>query len=501
MTRQKSKRKAAPSKKVPPRTASVVSGAKASLGRKLLRAGGTALGSVIGLPALGASAGDFFSNLLGMGDYKVRNNSIMRSTEDVPSFRGTSDYVEIEHREFITNVNSSQAFRLRGFPIAADNAMTFPWLSTVSQNFEQYDFKGLVFCYKPLSGSAISSTNNALGAIIMATEYDVSKLNFINKSQMENYEFSCSCKPDSSLLHPVECNPKDDIINSRYVNQYNRQFKTLYNIGDASQIVSQGTQENLNYLGNFQLATQGMQADDINVGELWVTYKVRLSKPRLSIPNPIGTYCVTSGGMTTYPNASGSNLFSGVYNVTADSTANLQTVGVDPTTNNVIKFYNMPDLTVINICVKIACDAGVTISNASLINSTTLTTATGRQFQVPGSGGVASFIAGSGTRYMVQNSFYFVPLGTSTSNLTHTITFNAVTTGAGNPYAYDVRITTYAPYGAVGQTIPYINASHIEMYTELEEKLRKLDRILEDGEEIHPNETPPAPPNSSRRYF
>jgi hypothetical protein len=199
--------------------------------------------------------------------------------------------VEICHREFITDVTGSTAFSINNYNINPGLSNVFPWLASVTQNFEEYEMKGLVFEYRPSSGSAVSSTSSALGTVIMATDYNVISPNFVNKQQMESYEFSTSVVPFNPALHPVECAPGSNPI------------KTLY-VRDTA--VPDGADARMYDLGNFQIATVGMQSA-YTVGELWVTYHLLLKKPRsLATTVGLGNFShfvnsVFATGTPTYP--------------------------------------------------------------------------------------------------------------------------------------------------------------------------------------------------------
>lgn len=248
---------------------------KGSLGRSALRAAGSALGGMVGFPEVGRKASDWLSDIIGMGDYTVHNNSILKESDGVPEFKVDSEGTHrIRHRELITDVQSSQSFRSTNWNINPTNKALFPWLSKIAGNFDQYEFKGLLFAYRERSAMALNSVNTALGTVILSTQYDVSKPPFQNKQEMEAYEFTTADEPSKNMLHPVECNPHMDILNSRYV----RPALVPANL-------SVSVQNNLTDLGTFHCATVGMQADDSNIGELWVTYDVLLMKPRLA-PNP-----------------------------------------------------------------------------------------------------------------------------------------------------------------------------------------------------------------------
>jgi hypothetical protein len=184
--------------------------------------------------------------------------------QTVPSFRQNTGGVEICHREFITDITGSIAFSVANYNINPGLSNVFPWLAAVAENFEEYEMKGLVFEFRPTSGSAVSSTSSALGTVILATDYNVLSPNFLNKQQMESYEFSTSVVPFNAGFHPVECAPGSNPIKNMYI---------------RNTAVPSGADARLYDLGNFQVATVGMQSAYV-VGELWVTYHILMKKPR-----------------------------------------------------------------------------------------------------------------------------------------------------------------------------------------------------------------------------
>lgn len=241
---------------------------EASLGRQLLSLAGSSLGSLAG-PA-GAAVGNkiagWTSDILGMGDYEIKSNTMV--ADGVPTFGGTTQNVRIKHREFLGDVTGSVGFRVfREYRINPALSSTFPWLSRVATNFQSYQMKGLVFEFVSTSADALNSVNTALGTVVMATQYNANAPDFLNKAEMEQYEFSCSTRPSCSLMHPVECDPSQNVMNHLYVR--------------VPEISVPAGQTQFYDLGVFQLATVGMQAE-ATIGELWVTYDVEFFKPRIS---------------------------------------------------------------------------------------------------------------------------------------------------------------------------------------------------------------------------
>lgn len=175
--------------------------------------------------------------------------------------------VRVQHREYIDDITTTISAGSRSWVIQPSNALCFPWLASIAANFEQYRLLGCVFEYIPTSGSAVSSTNAALGSVSLATQYNTLQPPFRNKIELLNHHFAVSASPDHKMVHPVEC-------------------KAMY---DPYKLYWCRTEDNNNGLsydsrlfdyGVLNLITQGSQAAYTG-GELWVTYDVMLYKPRL----------------------------------------------------------------------------------------------------------------------------------------------------------------------------------------------------------------------------
>lgn len=274
-TRRKSSGKRQPRYSVKPHRPYKPSGMMEAMGGAAGMGLGTYLGGIPGGAVghtFGKKAGDFIARMTGVGDYRVNVNTLF--TDPVPEFKSKGNRcTTIKHREFISDVfggaftvsNSSTDFLLRQYRINPGDSSTFPWLSQVAQNYEQYRFHGLAFEYKTTSGAI--STAPMLGTVVMATQYNSLAQSFVNKQQMENYEFACSTVPSANVIHPIECDPKETQCNGIFNVLTNRSFS--------------GGDVRLFDLGLFSIATVGLPFEGENCGELWVTYDVCLMKPRL----------------------------------------------------------------------------------------------------------------------------------------------------------------------------------------------------------------------------
>lgn len=216
----------------------------------------------------GRAVGSFAKGILGFGAYTIKKNVLMGrlpKVMNIPQGGGTV----IRFQEYLGDILTSSVantFDITAFDINAGLFETFPWLSQIAMNYEQYSFEGLLFEFRSTSADALNSTNTALGSVIMATNYDSSDPNFGSKGEMLNYEFSTSVKPAESCMHMVECAPRQTVLTELYT---------------RSGAVPNGDDQRFYDLGKFQIATAGFQGTSVNVGELHCTYQVRLLKPKL----------------------------------------------------------------------------------------------------------------------------------------------------------------------------------------------------------------------------
>jgi len=227
----------------------------------------SAIRTVLG-KGLSMAAKAVVGSIFGAGDYTVKYNS-MTGAGGPPQFssNGNSRSTVVCHREFVSDITGTTAFNQTQFTITPSNSALFPWLCSLAQNYEEYRIHGMIFEFHTTSGMSVSSTNTALGTVIMATQYNPNDLPFGNKRDMENYEFATSGGPFTDFLHPLECKPSLTVAPQLYVQQ--------------PSIAGQAADARLTDFGTFTIATVGMQATNI-VGELWVSYQVELLKPRLS---------------------------------------------------------------------------------------------------------------------------------------------------------------------------------------------------------------------------
>jgi len=231
---------------------------------------GSKVGSLFGASELGRQAGSGLSKLMGFGDYTIMSNSLMKgnsaSEAFVPKFdnKGTNG-IRVREREFLGNIVSSSsvgAFNNVTYPLTPTSSMTFPWLSTVASQFDQWEPNGIVFEFVTTS-SDFNGSAQGLGSITMATDYDVLDAPYTSKVVMANADYSSSCKPSVNQYHGIECDPMQ------------RPYRTMYTRSLARGLLNNNT------LGLFQVASTGVSAASVTLGELWVSYDITFYKKQL----------------------------------------------------------------------------------------------------------------------------------------------------------------------------------------------------------------------------
>jgi hypothetical protein len=233
---------------------------------------GRVLGNFLGQGDLGAVAGEGLAKLFGHGDYSVKTNSLVDSLTGptLPKFSNSGRSVRVTEREYLgditsgTLVSGSTAFSISTYVLNPTNSSTFPWLSNIATLFDQWEPHGIVFEFITTS-SEFNGASQALGAVVMATDYDPYDPVYVNKQEMENSDYACSTKPSLNLVHGLECATSE------------RPTKVLYTATSSPSIPLTSVS-----LGNFNIATQGCSVAGVTLGELWVSYDISFYKKQLN---------------------------------------------------------------------------------------------------------------------------------------------------------------------------------------------------------------------------
>lgn len=252
---------------------------------------GAMLGGLFGQPALGSALASGASKILGFGDYTISSNSLIpgptmnRAEALVPKFGNGTNSVRIREREYLGDLISSATpglFSVASFQLNPSNPSTFPWASNIAILYEQWYVHGMVLEFNSTS-SEYNGASQALGSVIMATDYNAFDPPFSSKQIMENQDFANSTKPSCSAVHGIECDPNQRPTPLMYIQN------------------PPGMPITSSVLGNFQIASQGVSVASVNLGEIWISYDISFYKKSIENPSPLSVYFNSFG---TIPNNS-----------------------------------------------------------------------------------------------------------------------------------------------------------------------------------------------------
>lgn len=234
--------------------------------------------------------GGGISRLFGKGDYEVKTNSLIAayggpSAGPAPPllFRGSNHGTRVVEREYLGTITGSTTFANTVFRINPADSTTFPWLSRIAAGFEQWEPNGIVFEFRSTS-STFNGSSQALGAVIMATDYDPNDAEFSNRIEMSNSDYATTLKSSDHGVHGVECD------------ETQRPTRLLYTASSADGNVHH---RRFSDLGNFQIATDGLSSSVV-IGELWVAYDVTFYKKSMSETSDWGAIDVAIRGTSGY---------------------------------------------------------------------------------------------------------------------------------------------------------------------------------------------------------
>lgn len=168
----------------------------------------------------------------------------------------------ISQDEVVQNIKSSDDFRIKSLSINPGQADTFPWLSTIAKNWEKYEFKKLVFYFRStVSGFADAGRQ---GKVLLSIDYDSTDSPPTNSVMME------ACKPSDYRL------PSESFTLAPAL-QLMQPAPLFVRPGPVPGSADIKTYD----CGQIHIATEGIGAIDVVVGQLRVAYEVYLSTPVL----------------------------------------------------------------------------------------------------------------------------------------------------------------------------------------------------------------------------
>ena len=207
----------------------------------------------------------------GHGAYKT-NSLIDNGGGDGALFGDTMGAIKVSHREYITDIfgpPAGTAFNNQVYKLNPALPSTFPFLSQIASNYEEYEFAQMIWSYKSTTTDIGNSTTGQCGTVVLAVNYNAAAPPFVDKGTMMEYFGSVNVKVTEDARCGVECDPSK---NAGTTAMYTRSGPPMVN------------QDIKTYdRGTFQLAICNSPAAYANlpIGELWVDYTVILRKPKL----------------------------------------------------------------------------------------------------------------------------------------------------------------------------------------------------------------------------
>jgi len=189
----------------------------------------------------------------------------------------------VRHRELINSaVSSNTTFAIsNSYVLQPGNSTTFPWLSTIAANYEQYRFKTLRFVYIPFC-----PTSQA-GAIMLMTDYDASDLPPTTETQFMDHPGATTAACWESITFRCEPSMLHALGPRKFV-------RTCAVAGDIKTFDC----------GTFFVATDNVTTTP-NIGKIYVEYEIEFFVPQLTpspATYPLNTslvYSNTNHGLTT----------------------------------------------------------------------------------------------------------------------------------------------------------------------------------------------------------
>lgn len=236
------------------------------------------IGNKIGLGGLGRTLGEAGAKYTGFGSY-VGNDTI-QGTSPIPSF-GDGDSQGnsvVTYREYVCDIYgpSTTSFGNQVFDLNPGLEATFPFLSQIAQNYEEYEFKQLMFHFRSSIAPIGASGTGQVGEVIMCTNYNAAAPAYTDKQTMLSSALSMSGRVTENQNHGVECDPA----------------KLSMAVGKYVRSGPIGTDEDPKTYdhGKLNVAVAGIPSTYVNqpVGQLWVAYTVALRKPKKFVALGLG---------------------------------------------------------------------------------------------------------------------------------------------------------------------------------------------------------------------
>lgn len=259
---------------------------KSWLGKGLRRAGEWAIGQT--------QYGDDYASLksamaprgsglyTGMGAYQSNDLIDGNLNDPIPDFGSDSPEagIVVSRKEYVceiygpaalnTDPVTTPAFAYQIIPINPGLEKCFPWVSQIAANYNEFEMLQLIFTFQPTIVESNNTENGQVGQIVMATQYNTSLPPFANMQQMLQASSPSRGKITEIQYQGVECDPS---ANSGSFGKYVRTGPIPPSAVDPSKYD----------VGFLQIGLCNISPvyANVSLGQLYVSYTMRLRKPRL----------------------------------------------------------------------------------------------------------------------------------------------------------------------------------------------------------------------------
>jgi len=224
----------------------------------------------------------------GMGAYQSNDLIDGNLNDPIPDFGGDSPEagIIVSKKEYVSEIYGPArigtqrvggvdqaimpAFEKIIVPINPGLERCFPWLSQLAANYTEYEQIQLIFTFVSTIVESSNTSNGQVGQIVMATQYNTTLPPYANMQQMLQANSPSKGKITDTQYHGVECDPS---ANSGTVGKYIR-------TGPVPPYSSDPSKFDVGFL-QIGLCNIDRTYENVSLGQLYVSYTVRLRKPRL----------------------------------------------------------------------------------------------------------------------------------------------------------------------------------------------------------------------------
>lgn len=181
--------------------------------------------------------------------------------------------MRVTKSEYLYDVvtGGSGAFDMKLVELNPGLECTFPYLASLAQSYDNYQFNSLSFVFKSKVGEFGTTTNNALGTVMMYFEPDWSATRVATKQEFLAKGNCVNGQTTDNIV--LRCPPRSDLRSRFQIRVSGKVVGGTYDAHTSSMIDFD--------IGRVFLATQGCPIPNQNIGELWVSYDVTLMQEDL----------------------------------------------------------------------------------------------------------------------------------------------------------------------------------------------------------------------------